>query len=143
MKLCKDCKKRLPFSEFYAHSRMADGHLNACKACHKLAVRTRYREQGGRPEYERARSQRPERKAAVRKYAEQSKELHPERYKARNAVSNAIRDGRLQRQPCNVCGNLKVEAHHEDYSKPLSVEWLCFQHHREHAHGQALRHRPP
>lgn len=60
-----------------------------------------------------------------------------EKYKARTAVSNALRDGRLIKQPCEHCGATeKVQAHHNDYSKPLDVEWLCFKCHREHAHGQ-------
>jgi len=29
------------------------------------------------------------------------------------------------RRPCTVCGAMKSEAHHEDYSKPLEVTWLC------------------
>ncbi len=24
-----------------------------------------------------------------------------------------------------MCGKLKVDAHHEDYAKPLVVKWLC------------------
>ena len=30
-----------------------------------------------------------------------------------------------------------VEAHHDDYFKPLDVRWLCFRHHRE-LHGQTI-----
>lgn len=52
-------------------------------------------------------------------------------------VNNAIRDGKIARQPCEVCGR-KAQAHHEDYSKPLDVRWLCFQHHREHGHDQIV-----
>ena len=48
-----------------------------------------------------------------------------------NKVNHAIRDGRLFREPCEVCGAEKVEAHHEDYSKPLDVMWLCKKHHTE------------
>ena len=52
--------------------------------------------------------------------------------KANQAVGNAIRVGRLIRQPCEVCSELIVEAHHDDYSKPLDVRWLCRKHHYEH-----------
>ncbi len=43
-----------------------------------------------------------------------------------------IKSGKLIRQPCEVCGEVKVEAHHDDYSKPFEVRWLCGNHHREH-----------
>ena len=49
--------------------------------------------------------------------------------KAVSAVGHAIRDGYLVRQPCEVCGNPKSQGHHEDYSKPLEVVWLCQTHH--------------
>ena len=51
-------------------------------------------------------------------------------------VLNAIRDGKMERLSCEVCG-AKAQAHHDDYSKPLDVRWLCFKHHREH-HGQIV-----
>jgi len=47
----------------------------------------------------------------------------------RNSVSKALRDGILEKQPCEVCGSFHVEAHHNDYSKPLEVHWLCRKHH--------------
>jgi hypothetical protein len=46
-------------------------------------------------------------------------------------VGNALRDSKLFKTPCIVCGSLKSEAHHEDYSKPLEVIWLCRRHHME------------
>lgn len=57
--------------------------------------------------------------------------------RARSAVKNALRAGKLVPQPCETCGNDKSEAHHEDYSKPLSVTWLCRLHHAE-RHGHAI-----
>lgn len=33
--------------------------------------------------------------------------------------------------PCEVCGDPNVHAHHEDYTKPLEVNWLCPLHHVE------------
>lgn len=43
--------------------------------------------------------------------------------------------GKVQRQPCFICGE-RAEAHHPDYSQPLSVTWLCPQHHKD-AHAIA------
>jgi len=53
------------------------------------------------------------------------------RVSARAAVSFAVKKGRLERTPCVVCGETRVDGHHIDYSKPLEVVWLCRQHHVE------------
>lgn len=57
--------------------------------------------------------------------------LSPEKIKARSDVSNAIRLGKLTRQPCEVCSVNEVEAHHDDYAKTLDVRWLCKSHHNQ------------
>jgi hypothetical protein len=44
---------------------------------------------------------------------------------------NAIQSGVLTPQPCEVCGKEKSQGHHEDYSKPLDVIWLCIRHHHD------------
>jgi len=56
---------------------------------------------------------------------------------AREQVRNAVRSGRLKPGPCRVCGAQETQAHHEDYAKPLEVEWLCPLHH--HAADKARR----
>lgn len=63
-------------------------------------------------------------------------ERYPERVKARQEVFNAIKRGEIIRQSCSVCGLEKAHAHHEDYSKPLDVIWLCRKHHREVHNGK-------
>lgn len=53
--------------------------------------------------------------------------------RARSAVYVALGAGTLQRRSCElvspwrgtVCGQTPTHAHHEDYSKPLDVVWLC------------------
>lgn len=60
-----------------------------------------------------------------------TEETRDARKKCRNETNWAIRRGQLLRKECEMCGEPKAEAHHDDYSKPLDVRWLCFAHHRE------------
>lgn len=66
---------------------------------------------------------------------------HPEQYEAHKAVAIAIRQGLLTRQPCSECGKAKSHAHHEDYSTPLIVEWLCHACHMM-RHGRYIKAQP-
>jgi ribosomal protein S27AE len=54
---------------------------------------------------------------------------------AHNAVKLAKERGDLIPKPCEQCGDEPTHAHHDDYSKPLDVRWLCPQCHRA-EHGQ-------
>lgn len=62
------------------------------------------------------------------------KQRYPEKIKARDAVQKAKKSGKLIVGPCSVCqATEKIHAHHEDYSKPLDVIWLCNKcHHNRH-----------
>lgn len=55
-----------------------------------------------------------------------------DRKNAQLRVQYAIRRGYIKRQPCKVCGKPNAHAHHEDYTKPLAIIWLCRKHHNEH-----------
>ncbi len=53
--------------------------------------------------------------------------------RVRSLTRSYIKAGKLIKQPCEVCGYDKyVEAHHDDYNKPMDIRWLCRNHHREH-----------
>lgn len=55
----------------------------------------------------------------------------PERIIANAVISGAIRRGKIKKLPCIECGKKDyVHAHHEDYSKPLAIIWLCPIHHK-------------
>lgn len=50
---------------------------------------------------------------------------------AQKTVQTAILSGRLQRKPCEVCGDSDSHGHHDDYDKFLDVRWLCVVHHNK------------
>ena len=49
---------------------------------------------------------------------------------AHDAVRYALKKGTLKKERCQVCGDPKAEAHHDDYTKPLQVRWLCKRDHK-------------
>jgi hypothetical protein len=56
-----------------------------------------------------------------------------EKASASRLMARAIKTGVLSKQPCEVCGSTKsIHGHHDDYSKPLEVRWLCAVHHGSH-----------
>jgi len=132
-KECFECRETKHLTDFYKHSQMADGHLNKCRECVKADVKARRK---AIPltmrEYERKRGKTARRKAQVKARTKRHRANNPEKYKARTAVGNALRDGRLFREPCETCGAEKVHAHHDDYSKPLEVRWFCEPCHKAH-----------
>lgn len=146
MKACRQCRVEKPKDAFYVHPAARDGRMATCKECHKANVSANYRanvEHYRRYDQDRAMlpkrvvarsvyQKTPQGKAAVRRAHIHSDARFPLRRAARVAAGNAIRDGRLVPRPCEVCGEIKVDAHHDDYSQPLSVRWLCRKHHREH-----------
>jgi ribosomal protein S27AE len=67
----------------------------------------------------------------MRKVEANYRKRFPNKQVAHAKVAVAIQTGRLTRKPCEVCGAKSVEAHHDDYSKPLNVRWLCKTHHME------------
>jgi hypothetical protein len=60
---------------------------------------------------------------------------YPEKLHAQRAANRAFRDGKILRQPCEICNGI-AEMHHDDYTQPLQVRWLCRTHHRQ-FHKQA------
>ena len=143
MKQCRTCGEPKELSAYYVHSQMADGHLNICIECtkarinkernehlekHRLRDATRYYESESRQKQCHAGSKTESAKLLHREVCKRHDARYPEKYKARNMAANAIRDGKLVRGPCEVCGK-KAQAHHDAYSTPLDVRWLCPKHH--------------
>ena len=59
-------------------------------------------------------------------------ERNKEKKKARFKIAYLIRTGQVIPGKCEVVGCPKnTEPHHDDYSQPLKVRWLCRDHHLE------------
>ena len=134
MKKCFKCGMMLPLFDFYKHAKMGDGHLNKCKECTKFdATKHRANNLEKVQAYDRKRGSLPHRKAARLAYGRIYSIVKPGQKAANSAVANALRVGRIKREPCNKCGDVKSEAHHTNYNRPLDVVWLCTKcHHAEH-----------
>jgi len=132
MKECFKCKAIKPLTEFYKHSRMADGHVNKCKECNKNDVTANRNKNLEKVRaYDRARGKIPERIKAGVEINRAWRAEDSRRQIAHTAVARAIRNGTLVRQPCIRCEKIKSIAHHEDYDKPLEVMWLCQPCHKQ------------
>lgn len=130
-KVCFKCGLLKPIYDFYTHPNMADGHLNKCKLCSRKDVRQNYRKnEAYYHEYDKKRRKTSQRRRAASLNCKKNRIRFPDKNKARQKVCYAKRRGKLVEQPCEICGALKVMAHHEDYSKPLDVIWLCPKHHK-------------
>jgi hypothetical protein len=142
-------------NDFYKHSAMADGHLNKCIVCVKARIE-KHREANLKKirEYDKLRGSQPHRvkarkeyakteqgKSAFRRARDSYKKRYPMKYAAHIITGNAIRDGKLIRASnCSVCSATeKIEGHHDDYTKPLDVRWLCEGCHKEwHRHNKPI-----
>jgi hypothetical protein len=114
-KHCPTCGADKDAVDFPKNKSRSDGLGGYCTICYNK-MRSSWRSE--------------HRNSAVKTSAEYRKE-NPEKCKAHNKVCNAVRDNRLERSPCMVCGDREAQGHHEDYSKPLDVIWLCRKHHAE------------
>lgn len=143
-KICRHCKDLKPAAEFYVISQR--WLSAACRECTKAAVRSNRRERiTYYREYDKARGMHPDRvatreryrktdagKAAVKKAQAAYKARAPERRKAVDKLNNAVRDGTITKpSTCSSCDKAcRIHGHHDDYTKPLEVVWLCARCHR-------------
>jgi|LakMenE01Jun11ns_1017448.scaffolds.fasta_scaffold9198974_2 hypothetical protein len=130
MKNCIKCSALLPLDCFYKHPNMADGRLNKCKQCCCADARNNRRQRlDYYRDYDRKRFHDPSRQLTRAARMVSYRKANPHKDAAHAAVARAVRSGKLARGVCEVCGCGTVDAHHDDYSRPLEVRWLCRVHH--------------
>lgn len=135
--MCGRCSEWKTADLYYPDRRTPNGLKSQCKACHsECTIRTRDKENH---------------RTKRREHAARSHAADPEKYRAawrkrppkkgpkvhaRQLVHLALRKGLITRpQLCEDCQQRKrITAHHEDYSKPLEVKWLCFLCHARRHH---------
>lgn len=140
---CNICLESDPL-EFY------ESNKSNCKQCLRLRSR-KHRDDNIEKvkEYDRNRPNAKERNEAAKERYERQMKTEEGRKRSRirsvawiekNHIKraahiifgNARRDGKVTAKPCEICGDIKVDGHHDDYEKPLDVRWLCRKHHAEH-----------
>lgn len=131
-KKCFKCEEVKNIDDFYKHNAMADFHLNKCKECAKKDVREHRKNNDSVREYDRWRYHNDiDTKLKIREHTQNWINKNPEARQAHKILGNAVRSGKIIKQPCKVCGDTyRTHGHHEDYSKPLEVEWFCAKHHQ-------------
>ena len=145
-KQCFKCHRILPMSEYYKHKAMSDGHLGKCKECTKSDVAKHRQENLEKVrEYDRIRASEPHRMEAKREYMKRPRPREikqaftrkrrreePGYMSAHNRLIRAVYSGKIKRpKSCGSCGKrCTPSGHHDDYSKPLDVLWLCSKCHR-------------
>ena len=140
MKRCTKCGRDKERSEFCRQPQMADGLSGKCKECAREYSRERYRRDPAKfAAYEKKRLLDPAVRERINANKRARRRAGNPGIMATEKVSNALQSGRLVREPCECCGATeRVDAHHDDYSKPLDVRWLCRRHHLEY-HGRIVR----
>lgn len=131
---CGVCKEFKPYDEFYRDKRTILGITPECRKCRcKENIKTRNKDiarENNRRYMERARKKNAEVfRERERKYS--LSRAKDEKCQARKELNNAVKRGDiLKPEVCEECGSKeKLAAHHDDYTKPLEVKWLCYKCH--------------
>lgn len=143
MKTCNKCQERKTLGEYHRDKSRADGYREKCKECSSILAAARYIKNRKKRIQTVKRHYYKNRESLIKKVGNWAK-LNPEKRKAilskynvnnrlkvvaRNILNTGLRNGFIEKKPCQVCGNKTSQAHHDDYSKPLTVTWLCNKHH--------------
>ena len=115
MKKCFICGEYKEESEFYKDITRGDGLSSRCMECCSNRKRNRPYNGEKQREYQKEYNIKPENKIKIL---------------AHTLVRKAIKTGELIKENCEICGKI-ADAHHDNYSKPLDVRWLCRKHHKK------------
>lgn len=152
-KVCTKCHVELPLDAFGKYSKGRGGLQPRCKSCYNAGAREHFKARyASDPDYRarvlsdaaKWRAAHPDRmSASMKQWRERNSDRYtaalrsrdPAKVAACQAVAEAVRKGILLKPDrCSECraegtGRM-IQAHHEDYGRPLDVIWLCPKCHR-------------
>jgi hypothetical protein len=107
-KICRKCKVNKGTMKM---SKTSSGYLYWCRDCNTKRLQ-KYRNKN---------------RDKINEIARNCYQKHKKEQNARMALNQAVKRGDIERpHSCSKCGSTEqIEGHHEDYNKPLDVEWLC------------------
>lgn len=127
---CSECGETKSRNEFHKDKNNPDGLYPVCKICRKKRCHKSYIKNRKTIKIKNILYRKTIRgKIARRNEYLNSIQKFPLKHQARWKIRYLIRNGKLEKKPCEVCLDKKVHAHHPDYTKPLSIIWLCQKHH--------------
>ncbi len=122
MKHCQACKgtKNLHVNSTYTNPITGMKRINLmCRECTSLRLR-KYRES-------------PKGKEVFKEIMRRQYQIHKVKCLARQKLAQSRRrknNPTIKPNKCEMCKRIKpLDGHHEDYSKPLEVKWICRQCH--------------
>ena len=137
MKICKKCLIKRNDEDFYKWYKKSgrSGSRTSCKSCDSL-INKNYRQHHKKVLIEKRRKRtgaQPKKICTdpIKMYKNaqvyRSIKKHPEKMAARILLNSHVKCGKvIKPEACEMCHEKKkIEAHHEDYSKPLEVQWVC------------------
>ena len=150
---CKACGEVKPITDYYKHGGYYDTKCKECAKAYSKRYAEEHAEHYKQYRKQRYAENREEDMLRSKAWIEANREKHnayckkwnnnhaderieylrqyraenPDKYHATSKVNHLIEKGKLTKpMACEVCGKVgRVEAHHDDYSKPLDVVWCC------------------
>ena len=130
--VCVKCDESKQKSDYHRCSRDKRGYQQPCAKCRNI-IKKEYKKTPKGIEVNRksGRRWRKNHKTKWNAYKREHYRNNPHMKKAYKTLHAAQEKDLITPNPCEICGSVDVHGHHEDYSKPLEVNWLCALHHRE------------
>ncbi len=130
--ICTNCGVNKENCKYSPDSRHKNGLQSQCRQCQSSKSKEYYKKNPTKKAEECARHYKKNKKELLRKQKIYNQRPETRRkHNVRGAAWRALQIEVLIKQPCEICGEPKVQMHHKDYSKPLDVDWLCNECHNK------------